>query len=429
MPEQEAPIPASVVSAKALTEAIERGQLKLFYQPQVDMSSGRVRGVEALVRWIHPEFGLLLPDEFIRIAEGPEIVEMFTRWVLDQAFRQLATWNSRGMRLRMSVNLSPANLHDGALPDEIAQGLKTWGIDPSLLELEITEGSVVSDPVAAKQVLSRLSKMGVELALDDFGTGYSTLSYLKMLPVSTIKLDKSFVMSMVQNEQDDRIVHSTIELARSLRLRVVAEGVDSQETWSRLSIHGADLAQGFFISPALPADELVEWMESWEGPALGNGNGVAHTNGSHADSTRVLVVEDHTLLRQSLVKAMSAEPGFEVVGQSGRGDDAIQAVSNLQPNLALLDIELPGGDGLEVAHELRQNHPDIRIVFLTMREDEQAIRGAIDLGADGYVLKTASTEELIDAVRAVAAGGSYLTPSVARRVVSMAGVVARKGAR
>jgi diguanylate cyclase (GGDEF)-like protein len=243
-----------------LRSGITRGELELHYQPKVRLSDNTVVGVEALVRWQHPEHGLMSPDKFIPLAEHTGLIRPLTLQVLATALDQCAAWRANGLELGVAVNLSPRNLMDPDLPRQIKQMLEERGLPPKLLELEITENTIMADPKRAREVLMRLDAMRVWLAVDDFGTGYSSLAYLKQLPVTTLKVDRSFVMSMESDEDDAVIVRSTIALGRELGLRVVAEGVESESALNELRDLSCDFAQGFHLSRPLPAGELERWV-------------------------------------------------------------------------------------------------------------------------------------------------------------------------
>jgi diguanylate cyclase len=243
-----------------LRRAIERGELLLHYQPKADLRTGEIRGVEALVRWQHPERGMIPPDEFIPAAQKTGVIGPLTTFVLDEALRQCRTWSLQGLELSVAVNLSTRNLLDLHLPEAVGELLARWDVPAGLLELEITESTILADPVRAMQILSRLDEMGVRLAIDDFGTGYSSLAYLKRLPVDELKIDKSFILGMDESENDEVIVRSTIDLGRNLGLRVVAEGVESPQAWSRLAQLGCNVAQGYYLSRPVPAAELTPWL-------------------------------------------------------------------------------------------------------------------------------------------------------------------------
>jgi diguanylate cyclase (GGDEF)-like protein len=245
-----------------LRRAIDQGELILHYQPKADLRTSHVHGVEALVRWSHPVRGLVPPDEFIPLAQKTGVIVPLTFFVLNEALRQCRTWQLEGLDLCVGVNLSARNLLDVHLPDTVGELLTRWEVPPSLLELEITESTILADPIRAMHVLSRLSGMGVRLAIDDFGTGYSSLAYLKRLPVDELKIDKSFVQGMEEDENDAVIVRSTIDLGRNLGLRVVAEGVETAEAWRRLAALGCDIAQGYYLSRPVPAGELAAWLRA-----------------------------------------------------------------------------------------------------------------------------------------------------------------------
>ncbi len=244
-----------------LRRALDRHELVLYYQPKAVLADGEVHSVEALLRWMHPDRGLVPPDEFIPIAQQTGLIKPLTLYVIDEALRQCHAWLANGLSLAIAVNLSTRNLVDPSFPDQVAELLERWGVSPRLLELEITESAMLSDPGRTKLVLEQLSEMGIRLSIDDFGTGYSSLAYLKRLPVNEIKVDRSFVMNMANDEDDATIVRSTIELGRNLGLDVVAEGVESEQVWRRLRTLGCTAAQGYYLSRPVPAPELESWLE------------------------------------------------------------------------------------------------------------------------------------------------------------------------
>ncbi len=243
-----------------LRGALDEDQLVLHYQPKAEIRTGRVLAAEALARWVHPRLGLLPPDTFIPLAERTGMMRPLTLFVLSSALQQCRSWHALGHEIGVAVNLSARNLLDLRFPDEVQRLLTTWHVAPEWLQLEITESAVMVDPPRAMTVLSRLAEMGVGVSLDDFGTGYSSLVYLKRLPVNEVKIDKSFITHMTDEENDAVIVESTIDLARSLGLRVVAEGVETREVWERLRDLGCDLAQGYFLARPMPAADLTHWL-------------------------------------------------------------------------------------------------------------------------------------------------------------------------
>jgi diguanylate cyclase (GGDEF)-like protein len=259
-PEHDQYSPGRLALMGELRDAIEHDELVLHYQPKIHLPTSRVIGVEALVRWQHPHRGLMPPDEFVPLAEQTGLIKPLTLGVITAALRQLQIWRGDGLRLNMAVNLSARNLQDPQLPDQVAELLQNAGALPEHLELEITESTIMADPARALDILTRLNRMGLVLTIDDFGTGYSSLGYLKRLPVSAIKIDKSFVRNMAEDDNDAVIVRSTIELAQNLGLTVVAEGVETQYILDRLAALGCDAAQGYYMSRPMPADALTRWF-------------------------------------------------------------------------------------------------------------------------------------------------------------------------
>ncbi len=252
--------PSRLALVSEMREAIDQKEFILHYQPKVNLKTGECGGVEALLRWDHPLRETIGPDEFIPLAEHTGLIEPLTRHVLDTALQQSAEWRKEKLNMPIAVNLSARSLLDENFPEHVAEALKRWQVAPSSLQFEITESTLVSDPKRALGVISRLTNLGVQFSIDDFGTGYSSLSHLRRLPLRELKIDKSFVMNMTNDENDHVIVRSTIDLGRNLGLQVVAEGVESVEVWEKLSELGCDYAQGYYLSRPVPADGLAQWM-------------------------------------------------------------------------------------------------------------------------------------------------------------------------
>jgi EAL domain-containing protein (putative c-di-GMP-specific phosphodiesterase class I) len=261
-PERDHYSPDRLALVADLRHAIDRDELVLYYQPQVDVPTGELVAVEALMRWPHPERGLLAPDEFIPLAEQTQLIRPLTRWAIGAALRQAMTWQAAGIAVPISVNLSAHDVQDPRLPQVVAELLSLYGAPPQRLRLEITESSLLADPERAQENLAALRALGVRIAIDDFGTGYSSLSYLQRLPIDELKIDKSFVKCMATDAGARAIVRAVIDMANDLGLEVVAEGVEDRSTWQVLAALGCDVAQGYYFSRPLPADALADWIAS-----------------------------------------------------------------------------------------------------------------------------------------------------------------------
>jgi EAL domain-containing protein (putative c-di-GMP-specific phosphodiesterase class I) len=234
-----------------LRQAVGRGELFVHYQPKVDSRNGRITDAEALLRWAHPSHGLLQPDLFIPMAERTGLIKELSLWVLEAVIAQIAAWQKMGQGSRISVNLSARDLLDHDLPKKLGAMLRRHEVAPERLTLEITETMLIVDPERSLRILHRFADMGIGISIDDFGTGYSSLSYLRQMPAGEIKIDRSFVMDMLNNSND-----AAISLAHNLGLKVVAEGVESLEVAERLRELGCDLMQGFHFSKPVPPEDF-----------------------------------------------------------------------------------------------------------------------------------------------------------------------------
>jgi diguanylate cyclase (GGDEF)-like protein/PAS domain S-box-containing protein len=250
-----------------LRRAIEDDQMVLEFQPKIDARTTRVAGVEALIRWQHPELGPIPPDEFIHSAEQTGLIKPLTLWVMNAALRQLRRWTQHGHDFGVAVNLSVKSLQDPELPEAIRDLLEHWQQPPERVTFEITESALMADPAAALEVLERIAAIGCKLSLDDFGTGYSSLAYLQRLPIDELKIDRSFVMAMTRDDNAAVIVRAVVKLAKGLGLDVVAEGVESEDAFERLRGLGCDQAQGYWFGSAMTGDQLLVWLNDgrWQG--------------------------------------------------------------------------------------------------------------------------------------------------------------------
>jgi diguanylate cyclase (GGDEF)-like protein len=249
-----------------LRHALLRGEIEVFYQPKVDFSSGRVNGVEALIRWRHPQKGLLMPDRFVPLAEEIGAIIPIGYWTLRRVCERARQWQELGMPLAVAVNLSASQFHEPQLVTELASILKATGVPPSFLELEITESMVMRDPDRAVEIMQALRRMGVRISIDDFGTGHSSLGYLKRFPVDCLKVDRSFVRDLPHNGDDVAITRAVIAMAHSLRMSVVAEGVEHQEQFELLRAEGCDEFQGYFCARPMEEGDLLKFVASRQPP-------------------------------------------------------------------------------------------------------------------------------------------------------------------
>jgi diguanylate cyclase len=245
-----------------LRKAIDEGHLILYYQPKISAATGKIVGAEALVRWQHPLFGMIPPDDFIALAEHSGLIKPLSRWVLREGMRQAALWRRKGFPISLAVNVSARNVAEKGMPKEIAALLESNGLPPELLICEITESVIMEDRKRSLEVVSELVGLGVSISIDDFGTGYSSLAYLRQLPATEIKIDKSFVMRMDRDKDNAVIVSSTIQMAHNLGLKVVAEGVESERIWSDLLALGCDYGQGYLFSRPVPPEEFADLLEA-----------------------------------------------------------------------------------------------------------------------------------------------------------------------
>ena len=249
-----------------LRQAVDQGELRLFLQPKVSLRSGQVVGAEALVRWEHPVRGVLPPRGFVPFAEQTGFVRLLTGWMLEEVTRTARQLCGLGLDLKLSVNLSTRDLMDQGLPERFEALIAQHGVAPDRLVLEITESAIMDDPRRAQMTLERLHGMGLRLSIDDFGTGYASLAYLKALPVDELKIDRSFVQDMDRDGHDAKIVSSTIELAHSIGLTVVAEGVEDEAAWHHLANLGCDEVQVHLVARPMPASEFPAWARGWQPP-------------------------------------------------------------------------------------------------------------------------------------------------------------------
>ena len=271
-PEKDPHKPERLTMMGELRRGLDEGQFKFYYQPKVDIASGTVTAVEALIRWIHPERGFMPPDLFIPMAEQTGNIKKLTSWALETVVRQSRAWSDNGIKVKIGVNLSAHDLTNRQLPNQIAGLLSAHNVAPKSLILEITESAVMEDPTRALEVLKELNGMNLTLSIDDYGTGYSSMAYLRSLPVQEIKIDKSFVLNLAENAGDEILVRSTIDLGHNLGLKVTAEGIEDEASLDILKRYGCETGQGYFISKPIPVSDFEEFYATSRWSPLRNDN-------------------------------------------------------------------------------------------------------------------------------------------------------------
>jgi diguanylate cyclase len=281
-PEADGNTPQKLTVLGDLRRALERHELVLHYQPKISLGTGDVCGVEALVRWQDPQLGLVPPDQFIPLAERTGLIAALTDYVVDAALAQARSWLDTGRELPIAVNLSARNLLDVRLAHKIGELLRRHGVPAALLELEVTESALMTDPLRAQQTLMQLHQLGIRIAIDDFGVGYTNLSQLRTLPVTDLKIDRSFVTTMDVDASNAHIVNSVIDLSRNLGITTIAEGVENRATLDALRLAGCDMAQGHYISRPLPADAVTSWIAAHRG---GGTHGRSSAGSAHGRPT------------------------------------------------------------------------------------------------------------------------------------------------
>ena len=391
----------------ALPGALEGGQFRLLYQPKVSLDTKQVTGVEALVRWEHPERGTVSPLEFIPLAEETGLIVPIGAWVLEEACRQGARWRQArpdSPAFVVSVNVSARQFGPG-LVETVRAALASTGFDARALCLEVTESVVMADVEASVAILRALKGLGVRISLDDFGTGYSSLTYLKQFPLDELKVDKSFVDGLGTDAQDGAIVAAIMGMAHALDLSVVGEGVESPAQLAALRALGCESAQGFYFARPRPPDDI----ESLLGGAGSGRNGSQAEPAVSADTAgggavagrpRVLVVDDASAILQ-LTWASLTPAGFDV-HQVASGGEALTVAARIRPDCVLVDLGLPDMNGLELCRALRSD-PATRacaVVVVTSSSLEADKTRADSLGADDYIVKPFAPHDLAERIRA-----------------------------
>lgn len=357
---------------RELRLAIERQEFVLFYQPQVSLDSGRIVGVEALVRWQHPVRGLLLPGDFIAVAEETGLIIPLGRWVAETACVQVAEWHRRGHReLGMAINLSPHEIRRGNVAEHLRGALARADLDPRFLEVELTETLVMDGAESFIRSLNELKAIGITIAIDDFGTGYSSLSYLKRFPIDKIKIDQVFIREIVTEVDDAAIVQAVIAMSHHLKLRVIAEGVESDDQAAFLRRCQCDFGQGFLFSEALPAAELSGLLD-------GRGSGSLLSD-RRSTSRALLLVDDEPNNLRALKRALGRD-GYEIhTATSAR--QALEILAQTPISVIMSDQRMPGMSGTELLSRAKTLYPDTVRIVLSGYTDLTTVTAAINEGA------------------------------------------------
>ena len=355
----------------AMRLALERGEFVLHYQPKVDLASGTICGIEALLRWMDPKRGLVSPGEFIPLLEETGLIIPVGEWVMREACGQIASWQAAGLKVPpVAVNLSSRQFQDKQLEETMRRIIAQSGVDPALLQLEITESLLMRDPKAAERVLRGLKSAGVKLSIDDFGTGYSSLAYLRRFPLDVLKIDRAFVKDIVANPDDAAITLAVINLAHSLTLRVVAEGVETEAQLNLLSLHGCDEMQGYYFSRPVPAAELEAMVRERRR--------LTRSGGWDMSNPAVLLVDDNEQDLQVLVRALRSERFAILTATSA--EKAFALLASHPVGVVVSDQRMPGMGGAEFLEKLGRLYPHALRVAMSGVEEQEVVTDAVNQG-------------------------------------------------
>jgi diguanylate cyclase (GGDEF)-like protein/PAS domain S-box-containing protein len=374
----------------ALQRALERGELELHYQPKIELDSGEIDGVEALIRWRSPEHGLVPPSQFIPFAEESGLIVDIGGWVLREACRQARAWQDAGLPpIRVAINLSARQLRQDDLFENIANALADAKLDASRLEIELTESMVMQNLELASHQLQRLKALGVTLAMDDFGTGYSSLGYLRRFPFDTLKIDRSFVQDITTEPDDALIAVAIIAMARSLGLKVIAEGVETEAQMRYLQNHGCDQMQGYYYARPLPADEASEFLR--QPPRL-------RARNEETSGRGLLIVDDEESVIASL-KRLLRRGGYRIHAARS-GPEALDLLATQPVQVILSDQRMPGMSGTELLARVKDLYPDTVRMVLSGYADLEAVTEAVNRGAIyKYLTKPWNDTEVRELIR------------------------------
>jgi diguanylate cyclase (GGDEF)-like protein/PAS domain S-box-containing protein len=375
-----------------LRQVVERGELRLHYQPQLSLVSGEIVAVEALIRWQHPERGLVPPNAFIPVAEETGLIIAIGEWVLAEACRQTKIWRDAGLpAIRVAVNLSARHFHLGSLPDAVAAILRATGMEAKYLELELTESAMMQDASKAVRIVDRLKELGVRISLDDFGTGYSSLAYLSRFAIDRLKVDQSFVRDITSNPVNASITTATIAMAHKLGKIVVAEGVETEAQMHFLRRHDCDEMQGFLFSKPLPADQLTELLR------IGRRLNFDQAAADGIQPAMLLVDDEQNIL--NALRRLFRREGYRIITASS-GAEALELLAVNPVQVIISDQRMPEMSGVEFLSKVKELYPQTVRMVLSGYSDLSAVTGAINKGAIWkYISKPWDDESLVQEVR------------------------------
>lgn len=374
----------------ALHRALEQGEFQLHYQPQVDLASGKVVGAEALLRWQRPDHGLVSPLDFIPLLEENGLIVEVGEWVMLEACRRCRQWQDEGLPpIRIAVNLSARQFHHGGIEDVVRRVLDATGLDPKLLELEITEGIVLHDADTVIRTLREVNSLGVSHALDDFGTGYSSLSYLQRLPVARIKIDRSFVTHITSSPGDAAIVRAVVGMAHSLGLSVIAEGVENEGQLGFLRGVCCEEIQGYYFSRPLPENEFVSLLRE--------GRSIASRKATQPERV-LLLLDDEPNILAALTRLLRRQ-GYRILSTTSPRE-AFDLIAAHQPGVVLCDQRMPDMTGTEFLRRVREIYPDTMRIILSGYTELNSVIDAVNKGAVyKFLTKPWDDEELSENIR------------------------------
>ena len=398
-------------------EALDADQFELLYRPGVDLHTGRVSGVEALPRWRHPRRGLLTPDAFSDLAEETGQLPVLARWILDEACSQAAAWRSAGLQLTLAVNVSALEVERSGLVDDVASALASSGLDPSTLALEVHEAALRRAPATVSAFFESVTALGARIIIDHFGTGYTSARQLRRYPISSLKIDGSFVGAIAEGSNHDALIQTFVGLGKELDMRVVAEGVASPIQLEQLCRAGCDVVQGRLISDPLEAPAVERFIAGWpESSPLferARDNAIASITAEHAEAgLEVLLIDDQLAVRKGIELLLKGE-GFRIAGVASELDQASALIRRRRHDVALVSMRLRGSSAIPLIEQVVSDHPNAPIVLYTGTSHPAELEEALRAGPPGLVLMSSPAARLVEAIQTIGAGARYVDPALA----------------